>query len=122
MTTTLTLPVRTGQPSTGSKRSAAVAGALAMLIAVSFLIANVTTHRSATVTSFTKISTADAAQLAADVAPVTVRMTAANTAQVAADVAPVTVRMTAANTAQVAADVAPVTTKLSAADSAQITR
>lgn len=82
MTTTLTLPVRTGQPSTGSKRSAAVAGALAMLIAVSFLIANVTSHRSATVTSFTKISTADAAQVAADVAPVTTKLSAADSAQI----------------------------------------
>jgi hypothetical protein len=118
--TTLTRPVSTNPSSTtGSKRTVAVA--IALLFAASFLISRVTTtHHTATFTVVPKLSAADAAQVAGDVAPVTVQMSAADAAQIAGDVSPVTVQVSAADAAQVASDVAPVTIKLSAANSAQI--
>jgi len=121
---TLTSPVRNNPSSTGttgSKRSVAIAVAIAVLVAASFLISRVTTtHHAATFTAIPKLSAADAAQIAGDVSPVTVQLSAADAAQVAGDVSPVTVQLSAADAAQVAGDVAPITIKLSAANSAQI--
>jgi hypothetical protein len=123
-TTTVRHPLRQGQPSTGStgsKRSLAIVAAIGVLVTALFIVSRVTTtHHAATTAPVTKISAADAAQIAGDVAPVTVKMTSADAAQVA--VPPVTTKLTAADVAQVAGDVAPVTIKLSPADAAQIAR
>jgi hypothetical protein len=120
--TTLNRPVSSNQSSTGSTTSRRwVAVAIAALFAASFLISRVTTtHHTATFTVVPKLTAADAAQIAGDVAPVTAQLSAADAAQVADDVSPVTVRMSTADAAQVAADVAPVTIKMSAANAAQI--
>jgi len=105
--TTLTRPVRNNPSSTGttgSKRSVAIAVAIAVLVAASFLISRVTTtHHAATFTAIPKLSAADAAQISGDIAPVTLQMSAADAAQIAGDVSPVTVQLSAADAAQVAA-------------------
>lgn len=101
--TTLTRPVSSNQSSTGttgSKRSVAVV--IAGLVAASFLISHIsTTHHTAT-TVVPKLSAADVAQVAGDIAPVTAQLSAADVAQVVSDVAPVTVKLSAANSAQIA--------------------
>jgi hypothetical protein len=102
------------------QRAGAVAVSLAIVGGAAFLVVQATTaNHGTTDTVSPKLSSANAALIGGDVAPVTHELSPANRALIASGVVP-TRQLSPANRAIVSGEVAPVTSQLSPADRALI--